>query len=62
MADERINEIKQCFAEIDRERIYPMAAFATGKMTDADLAKLTALEAEARKLREELAELEEKIT
>lgn len=60
MADERINEIKQRFTEIDRERKRPMAAFAVGKMTDADLAKLTALEAEARNLRAELAELEER--
>lgn len=54
----RAAEIKRRFATIDRERIRPLAAVVAGTATDADNAKLAALEVEALELREELAGLE----
>ena len=46
------------FAEIDRERIRPLAAIASGNATDEDRNRLAGLEAKATALREELAGLE----
>lgn len=55
----RAAEIARRFAEIDRERIRPLAAIAAGTATDEDRDKLARLETQAQALREELAELEE---
>ncbi len=54
----RAAEIAQEFAEIDRERIRPFAAIASGNATDEDRNRLAGLEARATALREELAGLE----
>ncbi len=54
----RAAAIKRRFVAIDRERIRPLAAVVAGTGTDADTAKLAALEDEAQALRAELAELE----
>lgn len=51
----RAAEIARRFAEIDRERIRPLAAIAAGTATDEDRNRLTALEEEAKALREELS-------
>ena len=53
----RAAEISRGFAEIDRERIRPLAAIVAGVGTDEDRAKLSALEEKAQALRAELAEL-----
>lgn len=53
----RSAEIARRFAEIDRERIRPLAAIAVGAGTDEDKSRLAALEQEAAQLREELAEI-----
>lgn len=55
----RAAEIARRFAEIDRERIRPLAAIAAGTATDEDRDKLARLETQAQALREELAKLEE---
>lgn len=54
----RAAEIARRFAEIDRERIRPLAAIAAGTATDEDRNKLAALEKEAAELRTELSGLE----
>lgn len=54
----RAAEIARRFAEIDRERIRPLAAIAAGTAEDEDRNKLTALEKEAAELRTELSGLE----
>ena len=54
----RAAEIAREFAEIDRERIRPLAAIASGSATDEDRNRLAGLEARAVALREELAGLE----
>ena len=54
----RAAEISRRFAEIDRERIRPLAAIAAGTATDEDRNRLTALEEEAKALRTELSGLE----
>lgn len=54
----RAAEIARRFAEIDRERIRPLAAIAAGTATDEDRNRLTALEEEATALRTELSGLE----
>lgn len=51
----RAAEIARRFAEIDRERIRPLAAIAAGTATDEDRSRLAALEEEAKALREELS-------
>ena len=56
----RAAEISRRFAEIDRERIRPLAAMVAGAGTDEDKSKLKALEEEAAQLRTELAEMEDK--
>lgn len=53
-------EIARRFAEIDRERIRPLAAIAAGAATDDDRDKLAWLEEQAQALRKELAEMEVK--
>ena len=54
----RAAEIARRFAEIDRERIRPLAAIAAGTAEDEDRNKLAALEKEAAELRAELSGLE----
>ena len=54
----RVAEIARRFAEIDRERIRPLAAIAAGTAEDEDRNKLAALEKEAAELRTELSGLE----
>lgn len=54
----RAAEISRRFAEIDRERIRPLAAIVAGVGTDEDKARLKALEDEAAQLRVELAGME----
>lgn len=54
----RSAEIARRFAEIDRERIRPLAAIAAETATDEDRNRLTALEEEAKALRAELSGLE----
>lgn len=54
----RAAEIARRFAEIDRERIRPLAAIAAGAAEDEDRYKLAALEKEAAELRAELSGLE----
>ena len=54
----RAAEISRRFAEIDRERIRPLAAIAAGTAADEDKNKLAALEKEAAELRTELSGLE----
>lgn len=54
----RAAEIARRFAEIDRERIRPLAAIAAGTAEDEDRNKLAALEKKAAELRTELAALE----
>ena len=54
----RAAEIARRFAEIDRERIRPLAAIAAETATDEDRNRLTALEEEAKALRAELSGLE----
>lgn len=51
----RAAEIARRFAEIDRERIRPLAAIAAGTAEDEDRSRLAALEEEAKALREELS-------
>ena len=48
------------FAEIDRERIRPLAAIVAGVGTDEDKSRLKALEEEAAQLRAVLADMEDK--
>ena len=55
----RAAEISRRFAEIDRERIRPLAAIVAGVGTDEDKSRLAVLEQEAAQLRAELAEMEE---
>ena len=55
----RAAEISRRFAEIDRERIRPLAAIVAGVGTDEDKSRLKALEEEAAQLRAELAGMEE---
>lgn len=54
----RAAEISRRFAEIDQERIRPLAAIVSGGGTDEDKDRLKALEDEAAQLRVELAETE----
>lgn len=54
----RAAEISRRFAEIDRERIRPLAAIVAGVGTDEDKSRLKALEEEAAQLRAELADME----
>ena len=54
----RAAEIARRFAEIDRERIRPLAAITAGTAEDEDRNKLAALEKEAAELRTELSGLE----
>ena len=54
----RAAEIARRFAEIDRERIRPLAAIVAGTAEDEDRNKLAALEKEAAELRTELSGLE----
>lgn len=54
----RAAEISRRFAEIDRERIRPLAAIVAGVGTDEDKDRLKALEDEAAQLRLELSEME----
>lgn len=54
----RAAEIARRFAEIDRERIRPLAAIVAGVGTDEDKERLKALEEEAAALRVELAGME----
>ena len=54
----RAAEIARRFAEIDRERIRPLAAIAAGTSEDEGRNKLAALEKEAAELRTELSGLE----
>ena len=54
----RAAEIARRFAEIDRERIRPLAAIAAGAAEAEDRNKLAALEKEAAELRTELSGLE----
>ena len=54
----RAAEIARRFAEIDRERIRPLAAIAAGTAEDEDRNKLAVLEKEAAELRTELSGLE----
>ena len=54
----RAAEISRRFAEIDRERIRPLAAIVAGVGTEEDRSRLKALEEEAAQLREELAGME----
>ena len=51
----RAAEIARRFAEIDRERIRPLAAIVAGVGTAEDKNRLKALEGEAARLRAELA-------
>lgn len=51
-------EISRRFAEIDRERIRPLAAIVAGVGSDEDKSRLKTLEQEAAALRVELAEME----
>lgn len=51
----RAAAIARRFAEIDRERIRPLAAIAAGTATDEDRNRLAALEEEATALRAELS-------
>ena len=53
----RAAEIARRFAEIDRERIRPLAAIAAGTAADEDRSRLAALEEEAKALRAELSEM-----
>lgn len=55
----RAAEIARRFAEIDRERIRPLAAIVAGLGTDEDKSRLKALEEEAAALRVELAGMED---
>lgn len=55
----RAAEIARRFAEIDRERIRPLAAIVAGIGSDEDKSRLKALEEEAAALRVELAGMEE---
>lgn len=45
------------FAELDQARARPLAAYALGRQTPADTARLTEIEDEAARLRARLAEL-----
>lgn len=54
----RAAEISRRFAEIDRERIRPLAAIVADVGTDEDKSRLKALEEEAAALRVELAGME----
>ena len=54
----RAAEISRRFAEIDRERIRPLAAIVAGVGTEEDRSRLKALEEEAAQLRAELAGME----
>ena len=56
----RAAEISRRFAEIDRERIRPLAAIVAGVGTDEDKSRLKALEEEAAQLRAVLADMEDK--
>lgn len=55
----RAAEIARRFAEIDRERIRPLAAIVAGIGSDEDKSRLKALEEEAAALRLELAGMED---
>ena len=55
----RAAEIARRFAEIDRERIRPLAAIFAGIGSYEDKSRLKALEEEAAALRVELAGMEE---
>ena len=56
----RTAEISRRFAEIDRERIRPLAAIVAGVGTAEDKSRLKALEEEAAQLRAVLADMEDK--
>lgn len=45
------------FAELDQARARPLAAYALGRQTPADTARLTEIEEEAARLRARLKEL-----
>lgn len=45
------------FAELDKARARPLAAYALGRQAQADTARLTEIEDEAARLRARLAEL-----
>ncbi len=55
----RAAEIARRFAEIDRERIRPLAAIAAGTATDEDKSRISEIESQAETLRAEIAELGE---
>ena len=57
----RAAEIMRRLKGIDEKRVRPLAAIETGKATDYDRNKLTALESEAEALRAELASLETEV-
>ena len=54
----RAAEIAREFAEIDRERIRPLAAIASGTASDEDRDRLAGLDTRATALRKDLAGLE----
>ena len=56
----RAAEISRRFAEIDRERIRPLAAIVAGVGTAEDKSRLKELEDEAAQLRAVLADMEDK--
>ncbi len=56
-AEERTEELKKRLDEIDRQAIRPLRAIAAGTATDEDRSVLAELEAQAEKIREEIAEL-----
>lgn len=58
LAAQRPAEISNALAEIDRLSVRPLRAIAKGPATPDDLDRLAGLEARARALRAELAELE----
>lgn len=51
-------EIMRRLNAIDNQRIRPLAAIVSGNSTDEDMDRLSALENEAKALREELSKLE----
>jgi hypothetical protein len=53
----RLTAINARFAELDQARARPLAAYALGRQTPADTARLTEIEDEAARLRARLAEL-----
>lgn len=56
-AEEQTEELKNRLDEIDRQAIRPLRAIAAGTATDEDRSVLAELEAQAEKIREEIAEL-----